>query len=215
MNVLRLLLVLVLTYGTAANAAVIFSNGGMGTNSFVSDPDFPTVSADDFILAPGASTITGFQWTGLYAFSNTPQAADAFTIQIYADVAGAPDAGAPLHSLVIGNPGRIDTGVDSAGSDVYAYSANVVPIALVPGTTFWLSIFNDTSADADDSWFWGMQDAVGNSFFRPASGDPWTQINNRHDFTLIGPLGVPEPHTLALLLIAAIAGVGYRRNHAN
>ena len=213
MKVLRLLFVLVLTYGTAANAAVIFSNGGIGSNSFVSDPDFPLFAADDFTLASGASTITDIQWTGLYFSSNTPQAVDDFTIQIYADIAGAPDAGAPLHSLLIGNPGRTDTGVDATGSDIYFYSVSVAPIVLVPGTTYWLSISNDTTGDADDNWFWGMDDAVGNSFIRPTAADPWSPINNRHDFTLIGPLAdVPEPPTLALLLAATIAVVGFRRN---
>jgi len=215
MKALRLLIMVVLVWGTAAHAAVIFSNGGIGNNGFISDTDFPPngqFSADDFILATGANTITGIQWTGSYFPGNTPQAADVFTIQIYADVAGAPAAGAPLLTLPIGNPGRTDTGVNTlAGDDIFAYSVNVAPIVVAAGTRFWLSIFNNTSVDTNDNWFWTIQDGAGNSFTRTDMAGAWSQINNRHDFTLIGTV-VPEPSTLALLLIGGIGLLSCRRN---
>jgi hypothetical protein len=210
----NVLIALVLAWGTAASAAVIFNNGGIGNNGFVSDTDFPGFSADDFILAPGANVITSVQWTGLYAFSDTPTQPDNFTIQFFANVAGAP-AITPFLSLAIGNPGRTDTGLDTSfGSDIFAYSADVAPTALTPGTTFWMSIFNNTSADTDDDWFWGMQDAVGNSFTRSSQAAPWTPINNRHDFQLSGPLAVSEPSVLALLAIGIVGLLGCRREQA-
>ena len=156
-NVANVLIALMLGWATATSAAVIYSNGPIASNGFVSDTDFPLFVADDFSLVPGANVITGVQWTGLYAFSNTPQP-DIFTIQFFADSGGAPVL-TPFLSLAIGNPGRTDTGINvtSGGFDLFAYSVTVAPIALTPNTVFWLSIFNDTSADTNDNWFWGMQ----------------------------------------------------------
>lgn len=147
-----------------------------------------------------------------------PQATDVFTIQLFADVAGSP-AVAPLLTLLVGSPGRTDTGSNTTtGSDIFAYSVDVAPIALAPGTRFWLSIFNNTSIDTNDNWFWTMQDAAGNSFIRFNVADPWqpatpgaSNPGNRHDFTLIGPTAVPEPSALALVLIGAIGLLACRR----
>lgn len=208
-----LVLITCLLWGTVASAAVIFDNGISATNGFVSDPDFDPsggFSADDFSLSAGANVITDVHWTGLYAFADTPQAVDNFVIEFYADVAGAP-AVAPFATRAVGNPGRLDTGTDtSAGFDLFAYSADIAPLAVAPGTTFWISIVNDTTVDTDDNWFWGMQDAVGNSFVRFDSTSAWTQFNNAHEFSLTGP-AVPEPSSLVLLALGAIALAGRRR----
>ena len=209
-QVVNVIVALMLAWGTAATAAVIYSNGPTATNSFVSDPDFPTFVSDDFTLAAGANVITGVQWKGLYAFTNTPQPVDIFTIQIFADIGGAPAVN-PLHSLPVGNPGRTDTGINLGNFDLFAYSVDVAPIALAPGTPFWLSIFNDTTGDANDNWFWGMQDAVGNSFERPDQNVAWIARANRQDFQLSGPLAVSEPSVLALLAIGVIGLLGFRR----
>ena len=142
-NMANVLIALMWAWAIPATAQVIYDNGTTPSNSFVSDTDFPGFVADDFSLAPGANVITGVQWTGLYFPSNTPTQPDNFTIQLFADVGGSPVV-TPFLSLSIGNPGRTDTGIDIAGSDLFAYSANVAPITLAPNTVFWLSIFNNT-----------------------------------------------------------------------
>lgn len=208
------LIAVLLAWAVPATADVIFDNGTAPSNSFVSDTDFPRFVADDFSLAPGASAITGVNWTGLYFPANTPTQPDNFTIQFFADVAGSP-AVTPFLSLLIGNPGRADTGIDITGSDLFAYSASVAPIVLAPGTVFWLSIFNSTSADSDDNWFWAMQDALGNSVERGNPADPWVPqvppVGNRQDFQLTGPTAIPEPSGLGLLAIGVIGLLGCRR----
>ena len=89
-NMANVLTALMLAWVTPATAQVIYDNGTTPSNSFVSDTDFPGFVADDFSLAQGANVITGVQWTGLYAFTNTPTQPDNFTIQFFADVAGSP-----------------------------------------------------------------------------------------------------------------------------
>ncbi len=48
---------------STAQAAVIYDNGAV-TNSFSTSDAIAFVRADNFRLNPGASTITGVEWTG-------------------------------------------------------------------------------------------------------------------------------------------------------
>lgn len=205
-NVTRMLVALsMLVAGTAANAAVIFDNGITATNGFISDLDFtgtPKLSADDFRLLPGANVITDVHWTGLYAFSNTPLA-DNFTIQLFNDAGGVP-ATNPFLSLPV-SPSRVDTGKNTSfGSDIFAYDVNISPVTLAANTTFWLSIFNNTSNDTNDNWFWGIVDAAGNGAIRDGLGLPWSTFINGYEFQLTG-VRVPEASALALLALGFIA----------
>jgi hypothetical protein len=94
---------------------------------------------------------------------------------------------------------------------IFAYDVNIAPVALAPGTTFWLSIVNDTSNDPNDNWFWGIRDASGNGAVRDAPGGPWTTLGAGYEFQLTGQ-AVSEPPTLPVLALAVTAlGLSNRR----
>ena len=129
---------------------------------------------------------------------------DNFTIQLFNDAGGVP-ATTPFLSLPV-SPSRVDTGNNAAGSDIFAYDVNISPVTLAANTTFWLSIFNNTSNDTNDNWFWGMVDLAGNGATRDGLGLAWSPSvgNNGYQFQLTG-VPLPEPSALALLGLGFIA----------
>lgn len=198
-------------------AGVIFDSNTTANSLIYSDSDGPFTQfiANDFILSAGQNTITDVHWTGAYDSGNTPPALDDFTIQIFADNAGAPNVSA-LHSLSVGHVDRIDTGNNnSSGLDVYSYSANISAITLTANTTFWLSIFNDTSG-VSDIWGWGGRYSSGLlAGFRTDQVSPWSTFGGEVDFQLtddgVTPSSpVTEPSTL-LLMGLGLAGLAYSR----
>lgn len=202
---------LILAWGTAANAAVIYDNNV----TVVDTASFSDVAgqfiADDFILAPGKEIITGVQWTGTYGDGFTPTV-DNFSIQIFADADSVP-ALTPFSSLPIGDPGRTNIGKLGGGGDprfdLFAYSVNIAPIELASNTRFWISIVNDTSADTDDNWAWGGQVIFDNGAIRNSQTDPWFLTGLRQDFRLTGPAAVPEPSALTLFVLGILVFLSY------
>jgi hypothetical protein len=141
-------------------AAVVYDTGPFTADGGSMESDFssstiagPTQRADDFLLK-STSQIMKVNWWGQYWPSNTPQAQDDFTLRIFGDSGGAPSPSA-LFQFSPGDLGRADTGIDSFGIRVYAYSALLPsPVTLQGNTTYWLSIVNNTISDIDDNWFW-------------------------------------------------------------
>lgn len=207
-------LVSLLISGGSAQSAVIYDNLALPIDSSrFAEPAGRL--ADNFILAAGASTITGIRWTGLYAFSNTPTTADNFTVQFFQqDFLTDLPRTVPIHSFSVGNVTRTDTGIDLAGFNLYAYSA-AVSLSLFPSVPYWVSIGNDTAEDTDDTWQWGAwltSSLSDGSVARLSTSNAWSRSGYILDFELIGDAvtSIPEPGVVPLLA-SGLIGLGWCR----
>ena len=188
-------------WGAHAQAnAVIYDNGVPDlTSAWASDFDFPSQMADDFVLQQGAGTVTDVHWWGLYASSIDPwPQLDTFRLRFFDDSLGGP-ALIPFYDAVMGPASRSDSGLTAVGFTVYEYAVNVAPLALTPGTTYYISIVNNTPGLEDD-WFWAQSSGGGADWHRTLDGLTWTSVATELAFNLTGPgRVVPEPASLALL----------------
>ncbi len=140
---------------TGAASQEVYNNGVANftglTSGAISDVNLPNYVAAPFQLVNN-NIVNQVNWSGFYANGNTPMD-DNFVINIWSDNGGVP--GTILYSLPIGNTaGRVATSFTIFGIKVYTYEA-IIDFDAVANTAYHLSIYNDTSADTDDDWFWG------------------------------------------------------------
>ena len=171
--------------------------------------------ADDFALNGGENTIDAVNWWGLYAPSDTPSEPDAFSLRFFTNFGSLPSA-SPLVEYFVGDVGRSFTGLSIGDSDLYAYSASIPSTLLSPDTTYWISVVNDTSLDADDNWFWAASGAAADlSATRYGEAGEWPSYMYDFAFQLEGPstASVAEPSSVTVILLAALSlgGARWRR----
>ena len=214
---------------TTANAgAIIYDNGSPDLvddpNAIGSDFDIDppstinTQMADDFVLQAGSNTIRDIHWWGVYLFNDTPLT-DDFTIRVFEDDGGKPSA-TNFQTIFTGDPGRTDTGLDLVSlsgvinATLYEYWVDVPGVTLTPGTTFWLSIVNNTFDDDDDSWNWvsSSTGGGGNAHERNLDTGPWSiHAPSTGGSEMAFNLTVPEPSTLALAAFGFLALAAWSR----
>lgn len=140
-----------------ASAIAVYDNGPFTNTSSSSDLSQNVTFAEDFSLTATSTTIRSIHWQGRLASTNPAKTyeIDDFRVQIYQDASPISPSGLLYDFHVGSNVNRTDTGIDFFGLDMYTYSANLggsTGITLGAGT-YWLSIFNDSSADSDGDWW--------------------------------------------------------------
>jgi len=196
----------------AANAGIIYDNGTPDDQwGYISDfdPDPILRAADDFTLSE-AATIRDVHWWGYYGYHGALPDTDSFTIEIYGMVGGAPAAGPPDHSIVVGDVGRTATGggLPGSGPSVYKYDVGGLSIPLAAGT-YALCIINDTTSADEVDWEWARRTQSAGTMWTNVAGEPWVVGTSGTAFYVTDD--VPEPAGLGLIGLAALT-LKRRRN---
>ena len=187
---------------STALAIVVFDNGVQSkSGGFLSDVDASVRFADDFTLA-APELVNAIRFWGFYSPTDTPPATDAFNVVFYANSGGLPNGSSVIASYNVGNPGRTDTGddTDGGGLNIYVYDATFADHTF-PAGHYWVSVYNNTSGDANDNWAWARHALPGNDARSLDGGATWLHefSDSELAFQLIQ---VPEPSTIALALVA-------------
>ena len=120
--------------------------------AYPSDPGEPQSLAENFVLNSTVNVTRITIW-GVYIGTGTPTPlTDNFTVIFHADSSGLP--GIPISTQnnvpVISQA----TGVTFGGRAEYIfYLTLVTPVTLTPGT-YWVEIYNDTTADTNNIFAW-------------------------------------------------------------
>lgn len=187
----------------AAADIPIYNNGSYSSGAAHSDLDtsYPSdtvLIGDDFFIR-NDRPIREIRFWGIYLDTNTPPAADDFTIDIHRVVQGVPEFD-PMLTIEIGDEAkRTDTLDNLFGSDIYEYSAPVLPDLVLPDGHYLLSIYNNT-AGTDADWFWSQSNIhTGNAWDRTNLNAPWDPDGREYAFVII-----PAAPTLGVLGLAAL-----------
>ena len=201
----------------SAQAGVIYDNG-VGpsdiSSGYTSDFDGGQQLADDFTLQPGQNTIRDVHWLGNWSTTIDPSTVtDDFSIRFFADIGGSPNS-TILHDYYVGNVVKSDTGSTFNGKAIYSYAAAIPDTVLTDSQTWWISIVND-SVSVSGSWAWvgDLTSIVGTTAHRSLDGNSWsTNSSSGLAFQLTDDAAppVPEPSTIALILIGALGLTGYQ-----
>jgi hypothetical protein len=181
----------ILSLPAITSAAVIFSQGFDPTNFEANGPsDFgsSTQKADDFSILQD-STLGSVSWQGIYLNGTI---ADNFTLRIFTDTVVSTPTQTPFWSENVGNL-ITRTSETATFGELFTYEANLsAGVSLTAGTTYWLSIVNDTT----NNWSWAASSTGGLAANRSLDSDTWAAGNGTFQFQLSA---VPVPGAIWFL----------------
>lgn len=203
-----------LSLPSMASAAIIFSQGfnpsSFGANG-ASDFASNIQKADNFSIAQD-NILGSISWQGIYIGANTMPAADNFTLRIFADSgSNTTPSQTPFWSENVGNLITRTVAVPPTPfNDLFTYKANLsAGVSLTAGTTYWLSIVNDTSNNPLNDWSWAASSTTGSAATRAIDSDTWVTGNGTFQFQLTA---VPVPGAIWFLGSGLLGLVFSNRN---
>jgi hypothetical protein len=145
------LIFITISTGFAFADTIILNQAPSHFSAYPSDVDVPQSVAENFIVSSTVNIIKIRIW-GTYEPTETAPATDNFTVIFHADAAGLPGAAISTQNNV--PVSRQVTGGTVITAPEYVYTLTLVtPVTLSPGT-YWVEIYNDTTADTNDNFLW-------------------------------------------------------------
>lgn len=187
-----------------AGAAVLYEQLPDQVIAYGANDVIPEQLADNFTLSAGAR-LTSITWWGVNA--SNASTGDDFLVRLLSNNSGP---GTVLYSFSAAVVTKAPTASQVASAfDEYQYDFTLPTAVDLSADTYYLSVQNLSS---DGDWYWetgGPRDDQ--LYFRGTDANTWNSYSDDLAFRLNGTQAIPEPGSMALLLLAGAALLLTRR----